>query len=55
MNVAANRYGGIDSLDVALFDEDFTGFGAEVLDLLFRDGFALAELGDLFVEEACHV
>jgi hypothetical protein len=55
MNVATNGYGRIDSLHVAFLYEDFTGLGAEVLDLLFGDGFALAKLDDLLIEKACHV
>ncbi len=54
MNVTADCDGGIDTLDVALLDEDLSSFGTEVADLLLGDGFALAELGDLFVEEAGH-
>lgn len=42
-------------MDVALLDEDLSGFGTEVFDLLFGDGLSFAELGDLFVEETAHV
>lgn len=54
MDIAANGDWGVDSLDVALLDEDFSGLGAEVFDFLLRNGFSLSELGDLFVEKTGH-
>lgn len=51
MDIAADGDWGVDSLDVALLDENLSGLGAEVFDLLFGDGFAFSELSDLFVEE----
>ena len=55
MDVTTDGDGWVDSLDVALLDEDLSGFGTEVFDLLFRDGLAFAKLGDLFVQETAHV
>jgi hypothetical protein len=52
MNVAAVGYWGIDSLDVALLDQNLAGFGAEVFHLLFADYLTFSQLFDLFVELA---
>ena len=38
VNVAAYRDGGVDSDDVAFFDQEFAGFVAKFADLGFGDG-----------------
>ena len=47
MDVSADGDGCVDGLDVTFFDEDFAGFEAELFDLVFGDGLASEELGDL--------
>jgi hypothetical protein len=42
-----DSYWGIDNLDVALLDEDLTGFEAETLYVFLRDGFATDKLVDV--------
>ena len=51
MNITAESDGGIDALDVALFDEDLFSFGAEYFDFVFGDGFSLSELFDLAINK----
>jgi hypothetical protein len=49
MDVAADGDGGVDSLHVALLDQNLSGFGTQVFDLLLADYFSLLELFNLFV------
>ena len=50
MDVAADGDWRVDSLHVALLDQDLPSFGAEVLDFLLADDLALPEHLDLFIQ-----
>jgi hypothetical protein len=46
---AAHRDGGIDNLDVSLFDQYLSCFETELLDFFFGYGFTALELSDLAI------
>lgn len=50
VDVSADCDGGVDSLDIALLDEDLSGFEAQLLDLLLRNSLAALKLLNLLIE-----
>lgn len=54
VDIAANCHRWIYSLHVALLDKDLSGLCTEVLYLLFGNGLAFSQLGDLLIQKTAH-